>query len=321
MVWNRGGWVGVDLFFVLSGFLVSGLLFQEFEKHGRVSGWHFLIRRGLKIYPMFWVLVAATVLVAIRRHNTITGHQIAAELLFFQNYSRGIWWHTWSLAVEEHFYFALTGIVVLLSALGPRGSQFRVTPLLFASVAVVCLTARLLTRSTSFDEYSSLFPTHLRVDSLFFGVLLAYAATRHPVEFETFARRFRLPLLCVVPLFLLPAFLWPLETWFVHTVGLTLFYLGSGCLLVGVMAIDMPKSGFPSWIAFIGSRSYSIYLWHPTILLWVLPVLALAFKRVWYWPVYLPVYVLGSLGLGVVMSAFIEYPALRMRERLFPSRG
>jgi peptidoglycan/LPS O-acetylase OafA/YrhL len=50
-LWVRGGWIGVDLFFVLSGFLVSGLLFRGHQKFGVLSGKDFLIRRGLKIYP------------------------------------------------------------------------------------------------------------------------------------------------------------------------------------------------------------------------------------------------------------------------------
>src|SRR5213594_2434573 len=50
-VWGRGGWIGVDLFFVLSGFLVSGLLFREYKSREAVNATHFLIRRGFKIYP------------------------------------------------------------------------------------------------------------------------------------------------------------------------------------------------------------------------------------------------------------------------------
>jgi peptidoglycan/LPS O-acetylase OafA/YrhL len=60
--WIRGGWVGVDLFFVLNGFLVSGLLFQEHQRCGAVSPKLFFIRRGFKIYPAFWALIAFSVL-------------------------------------------------------------------------------------------------------------------------------------------------------------------------------------------------------------------------------------------------------------------
>src|SRR4051812_38341147 len=56
----RGGWVGVDLFFVLSGYLVSGLLFREHQRFGSISGSQFLFRRGFKIYPSFWLLILLT---------------------------------------------------------------------------------------------------------------------------------------------------------------------------------------------------------------------------------------------------------------------
>lgn len=54
--WSRCGWVGVDLFFVLSGFLVSGLVFEEWKRTGGFAAGRFLIRRGFKIYPAFYLL-------------------------------------------------------------------------------------------------------------------------------------------------------------------------------------------------------------------------------------------------------------------------
>src|SRR3954470_16543543 len=62
-VWQRGGWVGVDLFFVLSGFLVAGLLFQEHRRHGTFSLGRFYLRRGLKIYPAFYSFLILTLFV------------------------------------------------------------------------------------------------------------------------------------------------------------------------------------------------------------------------------------------------------------------
>jgi peptidoglycan/LPS O-acetylase OafA/YrhL len=50
-LWGRVGWIGVDLFFVLSGFLISGLLFQEYKRTGMIDFWRFMFRRGLKIWP------------------------------------------------------------------------------------------------------------------------------------------------------------------------------------------------------------------------------------------------------------------------------
>src|SRR6266851_2933114 len=58
---GRFGWVGVDLFFVLSGFLVSGLLFREFQRTGHVQPGRFLIRRAFKIYPQFYFMIGLSV--------------------------------------------------------------------------------------------------------------------------------------------------------------------------------------------------------------------------------------------------------------------
>ncbi len=67
-LWSRAGWIGVDLFFVLSGFLVSGLLFTDYKTHGRIDWKRFLLRRGLKIWPSFYVFLGVTaVLYAVCR--------------------------------------------------------------------------------------------------------------------------------------------------------------------------------------------------------------------------------------------------------------
>src|SRR6187402_2932519 len=98
---HNAGWIGVDLFFVLSGYLVSGLLFEEYmrTKHLRVG--RFLWRRALKIYPAFWVMLLATLIVAsfgFTPNISIDG--LVGELFFIQNYVGNIWMHTWTLAVE-----------------------------------------------------------------------------------------------------------------------------------------------------------------------------------------------------------------------------
>src|SRR5260221_13388339 len=62
---HQAGWAGVDLFFVLSGFLISGLLFREQQQYGRIDFKRFFIRRGLKIYPGFFALIGATVGIAV----------------------------------------------------------------------------------------------------------------------------------------------------------------------------------------------------------------------------------------------------------------
>src|SRR5438876_4889931 len=69
--WKQCGWAGVDLFFVLSGFLVSGLLFREYQKYGTIKLPRFLARRGLKIYPAFYVLLLTTIAVYVVTGRTL----------------------------------------------------------------------------------------------------------------------------------------------------------------------------------------------------------------------------------------------------------
>ena len=99
-VWKRGGWVGVDLFFVLSGFLISGLLFKEHQQFGSISFKRFFIRRGFKIYPAFYLLILTTVLVkSIIYLQGIPWPSLFSELFFLQDYIPSIWNQDWSLAV------------------------------------------------------------------------------------------------------------------------------------------------------------------------------------------------------------------------------
>ena len=87
----EAGWAGVDLFFVLSGFLISGLLFREHQKYRRIDFKQFLVRRGLKIYPAFYCLIAGTIGVAILNRWNLPWKRVFAEVFFVQNYFTGLW--------------------------------------------------------------------------------------------------------------------------------------------------------------------------------------------------------------------------------------
>ena len=110
------GWLGVDLFFVLSGFLVSGLLFVEYKNYQVVDIKRFLIRRSFKVFPPFYFFVLTTVIFNFLYNNTnYDVSELLHEVFYLQSYLPNIWQHTWSLAVEEHFYFSLAFIVFVFS--------------------------------------------------------------------------------------------------------------------------------------------------------------------------------------------------------------
>ncbi|HKF56864.1 MAG TPA: acyltransferase [Blastocatellia bacterium] len=320
LLWVAGGWTGVDLFFVLSGFLISGLLFKEHARNGSISFKRFFIRRGFKIYPAFYVMVAVSLCVLLISGTPVPLSKVLEELFFLQNYGTGgLWTHEWSLAVEEHFYIFLPILLIVIAGRNRNSTNpFRLIPSLFVAIALVCLSLRVyITAAQPFTSLTHLFPTHLRIDSLFFGVVISYYYHYNSAQFRRFARRFRPVLLVLGALAFVPAFTMRLDTEvFVPTVELTLLYLGGGLIVVAVAGWEPKLNKFTRAIAFVGSRSYSIYLWHqPFHEAVVIKYLAIN------WYTYAVSYLAGSIVIGIVMYRLVEYPALKIRDRVFPGMG
>lgn len=325
-LWQQGGWVGVDVFFVLSGFLISGLLFQEHQQHGDISFKTFLIRRGLKIYPPFLVLIIVTVVEKTWFEGGFSYGNLVRELLFLQNYGQGLWHHTWSLAVEEHFYLLLPIALTLLLKVKPAITKpFAGVPIAFVAIATFCLSLRFYTMAhPTFYSYhlAHLFPTHLRIDSLFCGVTISYFYHYYREQFQYYSKRYKRYLFPLALVLLAPAFVFTLETTpFICTYGLSLFWLGSGLLLFCLISSEPKPALIVDAISFIGLRSYSIYLWHSPVATWGIAWLRQAFGSAWNWYLYFGFYLLGSLLVGVIMYTIVEVPVLRFRDRLCPSRS
>jgi peptidoglycan/LPS O-acetylase OafA/YrhL len=234
-----------------------------------------------------------------------------------------LWNHTWSLEVEEHFYFGLALLFALLAKFRAGKNPFRLVPLLFAGLALTCLALRLWTWkcSGSFTDKVNFYPTHLRLDALGCGVTVAYWQHTHGAQFMAWARRWRWRLFVVGLLALAPAFAADLkQSPYNYTLGLTQFYLGSACLLVAMLAVELPENFLTRGLAYVGARSYSIYLWHMVWLEWIVPLVSGADKAGRNWPLYAATYLGGALAVGVALAALVELPGLRWRERWFPAR-
>jgi peptidoglycan/LPS O-acetylase OafA/YrhL len=274
-VWMEGGWIGVDLFFVISGFLVSGLLFREHIQYSRISIKRFLIRRGFKLYPSFWALILVTVIVRACLNQPVPTHSILQEISFTQNYLGGLWNHTWSLAVEEHFYILLVVLLVVLAnqpstRQHSKPTEFAQLPKFFVAIALYCLILRLITASTQeFSYLTHAFPTHLRIDSLLFGVVLSWFWHYRNLAAYLKSRNIRLLLLGVGVMLLSPAFIFPLKTtWWIPVFGVVIFYLGSGGVLLGALPSKCLSGRMARPLAQVGMYSYSIYLWHMPVNQW-----------------------------------------------------
>ncbi|MBL8189851.1 MAG: acyltransferase [Acidobacteria bacterium] len=229
--WQRGGWVGVDLFFVLSGFLVSRLLFSEFQKYGQISAGHFYLRRGLKIYPAFYVLLAVSLMAKALLNAPPSLKSTLAEFFFVQNYFPGIWNHTWSLAVEEHFYLMLPLLLKCFVKFGNKPEPFRGLPKLILLVVVAILGGRLVSAYLwGYGHYSLQFQTHSRLDGLLIGVLIAWLYTfRHAWLCAAFSQ-VRHYLILTGSLLLSIAFVVSLDSSpLIYTLGFSVFALASKC--------------------------------------------------------------------------------------------
>jgi peptidoglycan/LPS O-acetylase OafA/YrhL len=173
----RGGWIGVDLFFVLSGFLVSGLLFYEFKKTSAVNPARFLVRRAFKIYPLFIVFLFTTFLLEkiYSYYHPEVSYPVWSyikDLLFIENYTGGRFAHTWSLDVEEFFYLVLILFFVILAR--KRMVNLKQFRLAFLTLLLLCITGRVISVCLSAGDDSFYLKTHTRLDAMFFGVLLSY---------------------------------------------------------------------------------------------------------------------------------------------------
>jgi peptidoglycan/LPS O-acetylase OafA/YrhL len=318
-LWTRIGWAGVDLFFVLSGYLVSGLLFTEWQRTRSIDFRTFFIRRGFKIYPSFYALLLVTVAANGIRPGIssypVTFRSILSEATFTQNYLPGIWGQTWSLAVEEHFYVLLPLLLLLMCRIGRnREDPFRSLPRLFFTVAAAeivlrILVSRILTSDAQYAAY--LCPTHLRLDALFFGVLIRYYRQFQPARFFEMTRGAGAAIIVVAAALLLVIV--PRANFVMHTVGFTCVYFGAGFLLARVVDLRPNRyiaAALVRPLAFIGVYSYSIYLWHGWIARLLPHSTALSFVGC----------LLASIALGIVMAKIIEYPLLGLRDRLVPAR-
>jgi peptidoglycan/LPS O-acetylase OafA/YrhL len=316
------GWCGVDVFFVLSGFLVGGLMMKEWRATGDIEAGRFLKRRAFKIWPSYYLYLAVVAIFHVRPFAEFFWQN------FFnvQNYWPTTLSHTWSLAVEEQFYLGLAALMALWTWCKWRPEALLITCLV-AAVAVEIERAEMLMHWRVVYPY-----THTRIDAMLLGVALAATRTFWPAWFA------KLQSLRVLQLALVALALAMLYTASQSDVApemifspwlITAVDYGSVALLLllykprGATAMGNEPSREHGWlyrrVARLGVFSYGVYLWHISVerpVDWSVEhsprALAPAVSLV------LPY--LMAVVLGVIATKAIELPMLRLRERLVPSR-
>ena len=268
------GWIGVDLFFVMSGFLIGGIVIAKRDAANFYAV--FYLRRFLRIFPLYYLLLLiVTVCVALgwMRHSHIP---LGLYAVYLQNiataltHDYGLTWLqvTWSLAVEEQFYLLLP----ILVAVTPRKFLGHVL-LLGVFIAILCRISGYLIPVQHPRDFARFF-TLCRIDDLFYGVLLAVAVRNERIAATIRSHRARLN---IGALLLLVGFLAALafdsqgqSEVFTCTIGLTLL----GPLFLCVVVLAVMHDGSLVWsvmkgraLGWIGRRAYAIYLFHMPVIL------------------------------------------------------
>ena len=318
--------IGVELFFVLSGFLISGLLFSEYQRSGHINFGRFAARRAMKIYPPLYLLI--TLALASRLIHSRMENPWAAltpfihDVLFVQSYLPGTYGHFWSLAVEEHFYILLPLSLYFGIRRARAGTNpFRWIPVGFFALAATCVTARIATSLFvhPWAHQTHNFPTHLCLDALMFGVLLSYLAHFRAQQLYEFIDRNYWKVAAGSLMLISPAFIADTKNPLFMIAGFPCLYLGFGGILLVMLRTKMPtqQSGLAalSTIGFIGKHSYSIYLWHVPLLIKLRDAEHL---QAGYG---LALYFVVTLVVGIGLSILIDIPVLGLRDRLWPRPG
>jgi peptidoglycan/LPS O-acetylase OafA/YrhL len=303
------GWVGVDIFFVLSGFLVGGLLIKEWKVRGRIDSKRFLIRRGFKIWPQYYVFLGLNLVTGHRRPMSLLGN-----FLNIQNYVHGSIAHTWSLAVEEHAYLLL---VLCLAVAARRKTRMRNLFFFLAGTSALVFAMRLVLSNKGYYVFPR---THTRIDGIIYGVMLAIIYHYVPDTFRRVQHWTWLWLATLGGALLYFRYFDATVPW-----ELSLSWdFGSATGLALIMLLYKHHAGrVRPWpyrlVAFIGLYSYGIYLWHIA----VREPLGNFATRLPHWisPTALAVLpIVGGILVGMLFTKLVEFPTLKLRDRLFPRR-
>ncbi|APG04044.1 hypothetical protein BJI69_09155 [Luteibacter rhizovicinus DSM 16549] len=326
------GWMGVDLFFVLSGYLIGTQVLKALSQTGTLDFRAFYARRFVRILPAFFVVLALYKLWAAWPETP--GMQPLWQFLTFtfnlqyddgDNYAFS---HVWSLCVEEHFYLVFP---FLAFALTRRPAAWK-----FATVALVVVVGGVLLRAwlwTHFvgpndspvggpaDERGTrylrylYYPTWARLDGLVAGVALAACGVYRPAWFAWIHARVNLLLalggaLLAASIVLFDnarADFWPCVVGYPLVALAMMAFVAAGSGVTWFARLKIPGAG---WLA---SASYSIYLSHKGV--FMLVQAALVGRLVEHGLLRFGIYVLATLVGGAVLHYAVERPFLRWRDR------
>jgi peptidoglycan/LPS O-acetylase OafA/YrhL len=314
------GGLGVTVFFVLSGFLITTLMREEYAAQGSISFRAFYLRRFLRLMPPLVIVTAIAVALSLTSGlgSPFTPTGLLSVLCYFSNYFRilhgeiglppglGV---TWSLAIEEHYYLLYPPLALAL---------LKFSRPLFSAITLALLCALILawrcwlTLHGGSESHLSM-GTDTRVDAILIGCLLAMIRNPwlDPVPVANRARDLSLVSACLG--LLIATFLWRSD-FFRMTFRYTLQCLAIAGLLY--LAVARARTVPFRWLnmrplVYLGAVSYTVYLSHYLVLVWAQAHVA-AFGRV----AVVAVTAVVTLAIAALMREWVEIPCAGLRRRL-----
>ena len=271
---SRNGWIGVNLFFTLSGFIITRLLLREELQYGRIDWSAFWVRRILRIWPLYYLIFLIGFLglpFSDRIHGIgLSSPQMPWFGLFLGNWSMihfgpigsDILSILWSVCVEEQFYIFIPMVIAIL---GTRGRW------IFAiSGILIAILQRISLARSGVEQYQITYNSVAQMDSILAGVLLALALNHEPFRntIVHLTKKYLVWLILPVSLFLIT------RNHLGHEIVLRQVVDPVAIWLVAVVWIMVAAVGSPrfsrilSWPAFVGAGkiSYGLYMWHEILL-------------------------------------------------------
>lgn len=309
------GWTGVDLFFVLSGFLIGKQLWQELAAKGTISVLPFIIRRGLRIWPLYYCFLLF--LIFVLRTEKASSYKLWPDFFFFTNYERGLVSGGWSLSTEEQFYLLIPLLfVAVLRFLNLQRHGLILLGLLMA----LPLVRWFVISNTSVEAKDLIYtPIHTHCDGLIMGLILAWLAVSKPQYF--IKRSFRVNFVFFISAAIVAYLLRSFQEDVFSFLSLAIIY--GVCVFCSLKNESFYSRNIAGWHGFhiVSRLSYGMYLIHfevlPKVTVWIAKhfhagevafVLTLLFCTV------------ASMIFALIGYGLIEFPFLVLRSRWLKSR-
>ena len=320
--WAQGGFVGVDAFFVLSGFLITTLLLEEREARGRIALGRFWARRALRLLPALFLFLGALLALegveALRGREAgrwITGPQTLAVSAYYANWVKALRLfplgrvdHAWSLSIEEQFYLLWPLLLVGAFALRATPRRIGILALLLAAASAVW---RAVLYAKTGDSQRGYAGTDVRADVLLMGCALAAFSFRATAPSQGAARAAGAAGLLAVAALVATTALARSDDPRWYRGGLTVAaFLGAALVAAAwdgrgavVRLLSLPP------LRALGKISYGVYLWHVPVLQKLQGAVPLPE------PLGFVVAASAAIGIAWLSYRFVERPILAWRDR------